>query len=206
MRITKRHVLASAALVLAVGLIGACGGGSGNDAPEVASLDDEDASTASIPDDTATDDTTPTDPEEAMLAFTECMREHGVDMADPQFGGDGEGGIALEVTPENEGEVEAAQEACQPLLEDAMGDIEIDPEREAEMREQMLEFAECMREHGIDMPDPVFSDDGFVVQEGGPAGDPRDDDDFQAAQEACQPDDAFGPGGAINSVPENEDG
>ena len=30
------------------------------------------------------------------------------------------------------------------------------------MREQLLEFTECMREHGIDMPDPVFSDGGRV--------------------------------------------
>ena len=28
------------------------------------------------------------------------------------------------------------------------------------MREQMLEFTECMREQGIDMPDPVFDDEG----------------------------------------------
>ena len=39
-----------------------------------------------------------------------------------------------------------------------MGDFEIDPEREAEMREELLAFSECMREHGIDMPDPVFSE------------------------------------------------
>ena len=36
------------------------------------------------------------------------------------------------------------------------------------MREQMLEFAECMREHGIDMPDPVFGDDGGVDDRAGP--------------------------------------
>ena len=59
----------------------------------------------------------------------------------------------------------AAMEECQPLLENARGAIEMDPEQEAEMREQMLEFTECMREQGIDMPDPVFSDDGgFTVQ------------------------------------------
>ena len=51
------------------------------------------------------------------------------------------------------------------MLENARGAMEIDPEQEAEMREQMLEFTECMREQGIDMPDPVFGDDGgFSVQ------------------------------------------
>ena len=57
---------------------------------------------------------------------------------------------------------EEAQEACEPLMEEAVGEIERDPEREAEMREQMLEYAQCMRDHGIDMPDPTFSDDGGV--------------------------------------------
>ena len=47
-------------------------------------------------------------------------------------------------------------------MEDAFGEMEIDPEREAEMREELLEFTECMREHGIDMPDPVFGESGRV--------------------------------------------
>ena len=59
-------------------------------------------------------------------------------------------------------------------MEDAVGEIEIDPEQQAEMQEEMLEFAECMREHGIDMPDPVFGDDGRVeVGIGGPDGEDR---------------------------------
>ena len=35
------------------------------------------------------------------------------------------------------------------------------------MQEEMLAFAECMREHGIDMPDPVFSEDGRVEAQSG---------------------------------------
>ena len=50
-----------------------------------------------------------------------------------------------------------------------MGDIELDPEQQAEMREQLLEFAECMRDHGIDMADPVFGEDGRVeIRANGP--------------------------------------
>ena len=49
------------------------------------------------------------------------------------------------------------------------------------MREQMLEFAECMRDHGIDMPDPVFGDDGRVddaaPKPGERVGSRRDDDE-----------------------------
>jgi len=178
-----------------LGLVAACGGAGGDDSPEVASLDS--APTADTdPDPTATT-TEPLDPDEAMLAYTECMREHGIDMPDPQPAGPGERGgmIALEVDPSSE-EFEEAQTACEPIMEDAFGEMEIDPEREAEMREQLLEFTECMREQGIDMPDPVFSEGGRVEiasGEGGqalPAEGP-DSEEFQAAQEACGGDDGF---------------
>jgi len=211
MKLTNGRVMAGASMVaLSVALLGACGGGSGDDADDasdVASLDDQDSSSDSSPDGTVTETTTATDPEQAMLDFAECMRDHGIDMEDPQFDGEGGGGINLEATPENEDEIEAAQEACQPLLENARGNVELDPEREAELQEQMLAYAQCMRDRGIDMPDPVFSDDGFVVQQAGPGGgsggDPREDPDFEAANEACQPDEGFGPGAVNGSAPEN---
>ena len=68
-----------------------------------------------------------------------------------------------------------------------MGEIELDPEQEAEMREQLLEFAECMRDHGIDMPDPVFYEDGRVTMsaEAGERFEPGDDETFEAASEEC---------------------
>jgi hypothetical protein len=58
------------------------------------------------------------------------------------------------------------------------------------MEDAALEFAECMRENGIDMPDPQVSD-GRVRIGGGPGGggggmDPNSEE-FQAAQAECQP-------------------
>jgi hypothetical protein len=65
-----------------------------------------------------------------------------------------------------------------------------------EVRQAELKFASCMREQGIDMPDPVFDDEGgFSVRaEAGErvGSSPRDDEDFQAAAEECG-----GPGGAM---------
>ena len=58
---------------------------------------------------------------------------------------------------------------------------------------------ECMREHGIDMPDPQFGESGAVQQRiGGPASTPTDPK-FQAAQKACRGRAGMiggGPGGA----------
>ena len=153
-------------------------------------------------------DTPSTDPEQAMLDFAECMRENGIDMPDPEFSGDGEGGGVMIATQEDAGgdqpsreEREAAHEECEPLMDAAVSDVEIDPEREAEMREQMLEYAACMRDQGIDMPDPEFGENGRVTMS---MGDPEseapafDDEEFEAANEACGQE---GNGIAIGAAP-----
>ena len=41
------------------------------------------------------------DPEEAALAFAQCMREHGVDMPDPQVGSNGEFRVTVNGDPES---------------------------------------------------------------------------------------------------------
>jgi hypothetical protein len=200
-----------AAALFAAGALAACAGGGGGASPEVASLDEGSSPTATAADDQ--EEATPEDREEALLDFAQCMRDNGIDMPDPQISEDGNGGILIEqregrggLDPDSE-EFQAAQKECDQILEDGMGAIELDPEQQAEMQERLLEFAQCMRDHGIDMPDPVFGEDGRVeiranAPEGG-GGDPRDDDDFQAAQEECNEDGGmFGPGVA----PGSEDG
>jgi hypothetical protein len=58
-----------------------------------------------------------------------------------------------------------------------------------EFQDAMLEYAQCMREHGIDMPDPTFDDDGRVILKApgpnGPGTRPTDDA-FMAADDACR--------------------
>jgi hypothetical protein len=209
---TRRMSATVAAGAAIVALLTACGGGDDDDAQDVASLgteataDEEPTGTESPVGTTAADGSTPTngstpgsaptDPEEAMLAYTECMREHGIDMPDPQFDEEGRASMGVQVEPGQEDEMEAAEEACGPLLDNAMQDIEVDPEEQAQRQQEMLEYTECMREHGIDMPDPVFDDNGGVtmqMDEGATPIDPEDEE-FQAAQEACAPE---GDGGMI---------
>lgn len=147
--------------------------------------------------------TTPTsiDPEEAMLAYAECMREEGIDMPDPEFVGEGGGSggvIAITADADDEGrrdgpgvdfdseEFEAAQETCGPIMDEAIGDIEVDPERQAEMREQMLEYSQCMRDHGIDFPDPEFGPNGQVTMSMGSDDGPPSKAEQEAMQEASE--------------------
>ena len=146
---------------------------------------------------TAGEETFSTDPEEAMLDYVECMRDHGIDMPDPQPGG----GILMQAG-EAEGDGEAG---AGPALDDeeaATGSMEMDPEQEAEMREQMLEYSQCMRDHGVDMPDPQFDDNGRVTMQMGSGDEPMDQDEFEAANEACGQE---GPGIAIGAAPAGPD-
>ncbi|MFC4563790.1 hypothetical protein ACFO4E_18170 [Nocardiopsis mangrovi] len=83
------------------------------------------------------------DREEALLEYTECMRDNGVDMPDP----DPDGG-ALEALEMNE-TTEAALEECEDLMP-----VNPDAPSEEEQHERALALAECMRENGIDVPDP----------------------------------------------------
>ncbi|MCE9622774.1 MAG: hypothetical protein K8R99_10545 [Actinomycetia bacterium] len=200
-------------VVAIVATIGACG--STNDstsrADEVASIDSAPASG-----DNATDTSTPTsvDPEQAFVNYTACMREHGIDLPDPQVvsvdeGSAGDGGVVVAQGPAigvtgggtsgslpfdpSSDEYQAAEAECQPILDDVFGEIEIDPEVLAEQREQMLDFAQCMRDHGIDFADPTFTDGGNGISiQIGSAGDdanpPTDgpgSEEFDAASEAC---------------------
>jgi hypothetical protein len=131
----------------------------------------------------------PTDPEDAMRAFAKCMREHGVDMPDPQVGENG--GVVMQVgsagaKPMDRSVMDEAQKACEPLMKDvkANGPGKLDPEQEAKMKEEALAFAKCMREHGVDMPDPTFEEGGGMTMAIG-ADDPNSST-AQEAQEACQ--------------------
>ena len=124
------------------------------------------------------------DSQQAALDFARCMREHGVDMPDPEV--DDQGRIKARIGAGGAGrrpdpaKLEAAQKACGSLMGAGDGDRQIDPAE----RDAMVAFARCMRQHGIDMPDPTG--DGLVVR--------RDDDDggpdpeseaFKAAEQAC---------------------
>ena len=66
--------------------------------------------------------------------------------------------------------------------------------------EAARDFARCMREHGIDFPDPVFEEGGKMTQKvGGPgAGIDPNSQKFQDAMKACAKD---APGGMMFGGP-----
>src|SRR5918999_47446 len=99
MRIRK---MALAAIAPAVFGLAACGG-NGTDGDGVASAGGGTAAAASA------SPSQSVDPQEQMLKFAQCMRQHGVNVPDPQPGE----GIRLRMEKGSAAKVEAAHKACQ---------------------------------------------------------------------------------------------
>jgi hypothetical protein len=118
---------------------------------------------------------------QAMADFAQCMRENGVDVPDP---GSGErGSVRVEGDPED---LREAEEACAEYREE-IKPPDLSDEQSEELKQAALAHARCMREQGIDFPDPQFgADGGAMVQIGPGSGIDFEDPDFREAQEACR--------------------
>lgn len=185
--------------LLAAGLLAAgCGGASEGATDGIASAGDAGSAKPAS-------GKTKVDAEQAGLDFARCMREHGVDVPDPQAG---EGGMVM-IGP-GPGEVqggsrsgppagfEEADKACRHFLEGLIGDGP--GPLDAAEQDRALKFAQCMRDHGVDMPDPDFSGGGVRITIGGGPGSATgpDSETFKAAQKACGG--LFGPAGGASAA------
>jgi hypothetical protein len=121
---------------------------------------------------------------QALLDYARCMRENGVDMPDPQFDG---GRVTMRRSAgADRDELRAAEERCAKHRE-AVEPPELPADQREELREAALAHAKCMREHGIDFPDPTFDENGGArVQIGPESGIDPDSQEFRDAQEACR--------------------
>jgi hypothetical protein len=128
--------------------------------------------------------------EEAELAHAQCMRDHGLDWPDPEFV-DGEWelprldeDIDLESPDYRSAETECAQVRQQAQPE---GGDDLSPDDRARLEgemDRMLEFAACMRDQGLEFPDPVMDDDGTISGAAGPMD--GDWEAFEAAKAVCE--------------------
>jgi hypothetical protein len=161
-------MLAVPAIALGVLLSAGCGGktaGSG-----IASASGAGAGNSAAPSPTPS-----VDRQQQVLNFARCMRAHGVNMADPIVS---DGNISIQM-PRNtdKQKADAAQQACKQYLPNGG----VPPTLSPQQLEQARKYAQCMRQHGVDMPDPDPNNGGLRVRNGDP-NDPR----FQAAEQACQ--------------------
>jgi hypothetical protein len=116
------------------------------------------------------------------LAFARCMRQHGLpNMPDPQLMGDGIAQPFPRGAGPNDPKVKAAQQACRQHLPDG-GQVQRPSPQE---QQEALAFARCMRQHGINMPDPQITAEGVLLDEQLPRGVRKDDPRLKAAERAC---------------------
>ncbi|WP_436772721.1 hypothetical protein [Yinghuangia sp. YIM S09857] len=141
-----RAVTGTAAVAFACVLtLSACSkdGGSGKDG-DVASLGDKDKNAGAPPEAAAGE-------KGDMVKYAQCMRENGIDMPDPNA----DGSMMAQAIPADGGpeaaKMETASNACRKWLPNGG---EITEKQKAEMRESNLKMAKCLREHGLNVPDP----------------------------------------------------
>ncbi|GII85678.1 hypothetical protein Ssi03_36680 [Sphaerisporangium siamense] len=110
------------------------------------------------------------------VKFAECMRGHGIDIKDPEPGGK----VQIRIRSGDRGKVEAAQKECGKYLQ---GGGLLGKGNDPKMRDAVLKFTACMREHGVDMPDPKPGE-GAVIKM--PKGADPDGKKFKEAHKACE--------------------
>ncbi len=106
---------------------------------------------------------------EGALKFSKCMREHGIDMPDPQRVGTGGIKLTGRGLNFNDPKMKSAQDACKKYMQIGGGET-VDPAKRAQLQEAALNYARCMRGHGVDMPDPKLAGNGGLTFQAGPGG------------------------------------
>lgn len=125
---------------------------------------------------------------DGALKFARCMRSNGIDMPDPQTGGNGL--VRIGPGPGKGGtggpdpgdpKFRAADEKCRKHLE-AGGEArrEMPPEH----RDAFVAYARCMREQGVNMPDPDPRG-GLVFRAGDPGAPNPESAAFRRADKVC---------------------
>jgi len=187
----KRMLILVAVLAL---VAAACAGADAG--ADVVSLDAQTTVTGGTPGTTETVEDAASGPatdEDAMLAFTACLRDNGIDIEDPTVDAAGN----LQVQPPkgfgspgfDQDDALAALDECEDLLEGVSLGFE-DPGNTGLM-DTLLAFASCMRDNGYDMDDPDLS--SFTPGSGDGDGDgpepfgdiDPDDPAFIAASAVC---------------------
>jgi hypothetical protein len=127
------------------------------------------------------------DPEDAMLKFTQCMRQHGVKMKDPV-----KGQRSTFTVDKGSGSVlEKASKACQKYMQ---GGTLTDEANDPKVQDAMVKFNQCMRQNGVNVPDPKPGGGSLI-----PKGTPRAK--VEAATKACEkyrPGNLVGGSGPVN--------
>ena len=118
-----------------------------------AGTSDSDADTAELTD------------EEIATIFAQCMRDFGFSSSDPELNADATVNLPKlrsSITEDSKfdlgsPETRGALQTCVPLLQNATFAQQPSPEDQLELQDNILALAQCLRDAGLDIPDPDFS-------------------------------------------------
>jgi hypothetical protein len=158
----RPHRARTAAGIVATALpsvlsLAACGGG--HSGPAVAS---EGSTSAAQPASGSSTSNSSSSPVRQALAFARCMRLHGVsDFPDPNGSGNFPPSVK-QISLSNPHQFQGARTACSDLLPN--GGNGPTPAQWQQILGTMVEFAQCMRHHGVpNWPDPTYDSHGRPV-------------------------------------------
>ncbi len=128
--------------------------------------------------------------ETARLRLERCLRENGVDIKTSEGGRRTE--VRVDATKDR-----TAMQKCRKYQQEAFGSIT--PEQRQEFEDAATKFAACMRQHGVDLPDPVMGGGPGIRRGPATAGKriDRESPKTRAAMQACEAKLPKGPGGGI---------
>ncbi len=139
---------------------------------------------------------------QARVNLAKCLRAHGVNVPDPTSGGGpggGGGGVFRSLRDIPPTQQQSLRQACASQFTAAFPLLNASPAQRAQFQQQLVKFAQCMRSHGVNIPDPTTTGTGGFgfgrafrsVDRNSPA--------FQSAATACasvRP--RFGRGGGVS--------
>jgi hypothetical protein len=131
---------------------------------------------------------------EGAVRYAQCMRQHGIQMSDPErgtnggilmrSGGPGQGGGKTNSLDPESPVFKNADRACGKYrVEPDDGGHQPSPQEQAERNDALIGYARCMRGKGINFPDPEISGNK-VSQHLGRDANPNSPK-FKAADRAC---------------------
>jgi hypothetical protein len=159
-RATRVRTVSTLVAVIASMLV-ASGCGASSEAPRIATLQGTSQAAAARQLEQASGSASSGDakltPEQAILRFTKCFRDNGVDVPDPDVDSAGnlrlDFGSGADIDPEDPA-VKRAQEICRPLANAIIQSFS--PDDIVALRDTLVEYAACLRRAGLDVPDPNF--------------------------------------------------
>ncbi|MDQ6745265.1 MAG: hypothetical protein M3Z27_04500 [Actinomycetota bacterium] len=100
---------------------------------------------------------------QARVNLAKCLRAHGVNVPDPTSGGGpggGGGGVFRSLRDIPPTQQQSLRQACASQFTAAFPQLNLSPAQRAQFQQQLVKFAQCMRSHGVNIPDPTTTTTG----------------------------------------------